>query len=335
MVENEFDNSQLNCGSCGAPVMLKDLQNIHECPYCGATYISDKAIFTAKPQKKAYAEMRKIWLEGWIAMPEVLGVKEKWFFTRWLIFIFQSTFNKTNFYFRLESRIKLAQFLNFDKTKLVENDFRLLYLFKALKVLDLSSTNVNDKMLVYISGLDNLINLSLGNTQTGDSAMDYFVGLTKLEKIYLHGTNVTEKGLVKLVNLPKLNEVGFFDIEAQEKIKMITVLRNGGAKLFGDAVSLTLNNQDVKDEDLKYLEFFPSINFLNLVGNNLNGSGLVNLKYCPMIEILLLNGNELSEESLTNIFELKRLKQLVIGKSKYPVTSIMALEYKIPGIVIH
>jgi len=335
MAETIFDNSLVSCGSCGAPIMLRDLQNIHECPYCGATYISDQAIFTTKPRKKAYSEMRKIWLDGWIAMPEVLGVMEKWYFTRWIIFAFQSTFNKTNFYFRLESRIKLAQFLNFDKSKLKESDFRLFSLFKALKVMDLSSINISENMLVYLSGLDNLITINLGNTKIGDSAMDYFTGLTKLEKIYLHGTNVSEKGLVKLVGLPKLTEVGFFDIETQEKIKMISVLRAGGAKLFSDAVSLTMNNQEVNDDDLKYLQFFPSINFLNLAVNKLNGSGLENLKYCPMIEILILNGNELSEESLTNLFELKRLKQLVIGKSKYPVTSIMALEYKIPGIVIH
>jgi len=316
------------CKNCGADVKVESTSELFECPFCGSSYISDEAKYTKIPDEELKRDLRKIYLLGWTKR----DFSWYWFFKsnhlrwqtlfdnyrllRWIRYEYYAN-KKFNFFYRWNIESQLATKILIFRNKIInESHLYLLAYFQKLTLIDFTGSTIQDHHLMYLYPLKLLQSINLHNTSISDKGLVYLRRFKNLESVFLTETNVTEKGLINLVDLPHLKEIGFSFPHLQEKVNMIEVLRAGGSKMFSDAKSLSLKMLDVKDEDLKYLEFFPQITSLDLSDNQIYGSGLSNLRFCKDIQCLYLSHNPINDENLEYLKQLKRLDQLNLRQTR-------------------
>ncbi|MCH8829091.1 MAG: hypothetical protein IID45_05890, partial [Planctomycetes bacterium] len=79
--------------------------------------------------------------------------------------------------------------------------------FSRVTKVDLSNTQITDKGLESLAGLDNLTSLDLNNTAVTDKGLEHLKTLTNLTSIDLGDTRITDAGLKKLYVFKKLQTV--------------------------------------------------------------------------------------------------------------------------------
>ena len=94
--------------------------------------------------------------------------------------------------------------VNFNRTKVTDEELLHLKALTGLQMLYLSFTKVTDSGLEYLKGLTSLRVLNLAGTNVTDSGLVHLKGLTSLQKLWLYDTNITHEGVKRLQTaLPK------------------------------------------------------------------------------------------------------------------------------------
>jgi len=86
--------------------------------------------------------------------------------------------------------------------------------------LDLSNSNVSDKMTKTIRKLKNLKRLRLENTRISDESLNYLNELHNLKLINLYNTNITNRGLEKLLQSMKPNDIYIWKTKVEKQFAM-------------------------------------------------------------------------------------------------------------------
>lgn len=96
-------------------------------------------------------------------------------------------------------------------TSFSDTETALLLPLKAQLVwLDLAGTQVTDKGLENLAGLEVLTRLHLSHTEVGDQGLSYLSACKQLAFLNLFNTPVTDNGLPHLQNIPSLKEVHLY-----------------------------------------------------------------------------------------------------------------------------
>ena len=101
--------------------------------------------------------------------------------------------------------------VNFNRTKVTDEELLHLKALASLQTLWLQNTNITDAGLVHLKALTSLRVLNLAGTKVTDSGLEYLKGLTSLRVLNLAGTNVTDSGLVHLKGLTSLQKLWLYD----------------------------------------------------------------------------------------------------------------------------
>lgn len=195
--------------------------------------------------------------------------------------------------------------------------------------LDLSKANITDADLTHIRSLTNLQELDLSHNRITDIGLAYLRGMTDLRMLNLEQTLVTEDGLQQLIDCPNLN---CLEVD-QRKIKLMPVIRAGGAHLFSGIRILNLSDQNVTDDDLEYLREY-SVLMLDLDMNQITGTGLRYLEGMTALKSLNIAFNPLNTEMLSHLKIHKSLEQLHIQNTNVDEEGILGLKRHLPWLSI-
>ncbi len=203
------------------------------------------------------------------------------------------------------------------------------YLEEKKTDLDLSKANITDNSLTHIRSLTYLHELDLSGNRITDIGLTYLRGMTELKVLNLEHTRVTENGLQQLIDCPNLNRL---EVD-QRKIKLMPVIRAGGAHLFSEIRILNLSDQNVTDEDLKHLREFDVL-MLDLDMNQITGTGLRYLEGITALKSLNIAFNPLNTEMLSHLKIHRSLEQLHIRSTNVDEEGILDLKRHLPWLNI-
>ncbi|MFT5413299.1 MAG: hypothetical protein ACI9NC_006053 [Verrucomicrobiales bacterium] len=91
--------------------------------------------------------------------------------------------------------------LDLNRTKITDDDLKILSGMSNLRILHLQRTKITDAALPHLSGLGQLESLNLYNTKVSDAGLPELKKLTSLQKIYLWSTQVTPDGARELASV--------------------------------------------------------------------------------------------------------------------------------------
>ena len=98
--------------------------------------------------------------------------------------------------------------VNANRTKIVDDDLRLVAGFSEMTDLSLEQTKIGSASLVHLRRLKKLEWLNLYRTQVGDEGLRHLSALPKLRHLPIGETNITDAGLAHLATMKQLLYLG-------------------------------------------------------------------------------------------------------------------------------
>lgn len=106
--------------------------------------------------------------------------------------------------------------VEFQETKIHNDDLRVLVSFPTLEVLNLADTPIDDDGLTHVAGCKTLKELNLSGTKITDRGLPRLTKLSELTTLELNRTAVTDEGLLRLAPLKKLSRPLAFETRVTE-----------------------------------------------------------------------------------------------------------------------
>lgn len=185
---------------------------------------------------------------------------------------------------------------------IVDSDLATIRGCKNLAMLDLYLTKITDKSMEHLVDLP-LEVLVISQTELGDLALASVGKIKTLRRLELFDTNVTDAGLKHLIDLP------LFRIDLSK-----TSVTNAGmediAKIIG-LERLIINNTSVSDTGLAPIGTIDTLQ-----------------------ELSLYQAGEITDVGLKHLHNLKSLRVLFLGDSKYSPEGLRELRKALPGCEI-
>jgi len=167
------------------------------------------------------------------------------------------------------------------RSKVGDEDFRLVALFTTLQVLELDETEVTDAGISHLSALTGMESLNLVKTQITDEALRYLSRMKQLKKLDITLTAISGAGLRYLQDLQKL-----WWLEAGE-----TRTTDDGLEYIARLRAiefLTLSDTPITNAGLRHLAGMPRLMNLDLSCTRISDAGLVHLRNIPALTSLYL-----------------------------------------------
>ncbi|TFG59549.1 MAG: hypothetical protein E4H36_13605 [Spirochaetales bacterium] len=292
------------CTNCGAEVKTDPAEATARCPYCGE--LSEIRLETPGIDAFNYLYGKSFDKDTGADIEDGLKQAAEWL--EGLGFSGQIT--------------GLNKAINLSGAQIDDSDTFRLGRFTDLEELNLSDTGVTDKGLPALLALTRLRKFNLNGTVVGDAGMGFMSGFGCLEELNLENTNVSEKGIITLIPHPSLKTLTV----DQHKIKMITIIKAGGSRLFQMEHTLKLAKNSLIDEDLGHLKDFPDIINLVLEDNLIQGEGLSHLVGLKKLRSIHLSRNRLTDESLSFLEPFRNIGYLYIGGMKLSESAVKKLK---------
>jgi len=166
----------------------------------------------------------------------------------------------------------------------------------ALKILDLSRTNLNDEGLDALKELVGLQWLVLGDTAITDSGLISLRNLNHLTFLGLERTRITDLGLFYLMHLVELESLDL-------KNTQVTGEGFGYLRALDDLCALHLHGTQVNDDGLYHLRFLTHLQWLFLGETRITDAGLVHLRELAELRHLWLIGTQVTESGFAALRE--------------------------------
>ncbi len=187
---------------------------------------------------------------------------------------------------------------------------QLLAGFRAdeIPILDFGGgKRINLEVFAQLKQLTGLRILNLSGTEFGDTELEYIAGLSNLKYLNLATTRVTCKALL---GSPILKTVKCLDTTCLDGGKLI-------AREVPNLPSLTqlvLGDNNIQDEDLKFIAKSKSIKILCLAQNPVTEKGVANLIPLQTLEWLDLSQTIVDPKCCESIARIPGLKVIEVGK---------------------
>ncbi len=104
-------------------------------------------------------------------------------------------------------------------------------------------------------------------------------------------------------------------------------------EIFSELEWLDLRITQIGDEGVSHLAALRNLKFLNLFRTNLTDKGLANLQGLTQLETLLIGGTKISDEGLKNLERLAKLKKISVFRTNVSDAGLKHLE-KLPALEI-
>ena len=188
----------------------------------------------------------------------------------------------------------------------------------------LGKLELNDSQLTNIAFLTGLESLDVEETDVSDKGLQALRGMNRLREIDLHSTMITGRGFKFLAQLPNLetinagsNRIGDDGIEyliALKKLKELHLSRGG------------LTNQA-----LVSLSRMPQLTILDIQYNNrITDAGIAQLSRLKNLEILQIGETSIGGVSVKTLRKLPSLKNLVYSPRQFSRLEIVELHRALP-----
>ena len=253
--------------------------------------------------------------------------------------------------------------LSLERTRITTAGLAFLKNLTQLETLDLSRTAINDEALEELSERKELKNLRLNFTPISDAGLGSLKALQGLDELQLQGTPITDAGLRELAGLkqirsldlqrtyitdasidvlkelPQLNSLnvrmtkisfsGLVRLARDcEHFNLKSALLAGGLGITdkdGNLISVNLSYDQVKDDDLKLLQPFHSLQRLSLRDNHVTDRGLAHLRELKQLRFLTLNNTLVTNEGLIHLEDMNSLEDLRIHDTKVTFRGVFKL----------
>ena len=162
---------------------------------------------------------------------------------------------------------------------------------------------------------------SMDDSEDGwcDRAMGYAGHYKSVINLVLDRSDCTDKGLSHAAELPDLQAISAFAtmIEGNsfEQICKLKKLR-----------SIFLQDNPIKQKNLRYLEALPQLQYLYLGGTGIDDEGVRLISKCSQLERLDLGGNhKITNASVKYLLGLKKLRMLVLAGTSITSDGVLQL----------
>jgi Leucine-rich repeat (LRR) protein len=169
--------------------------------------------------------------------------------------------------------------------------------------------------------------LSFRNSNVTDTAMKEVVGLGRLVELDLRGTQIRGAGIAQLTGLKNLQTL---HLEQMDDATLLALGKAGRlhwliqarannqaqAKKGSEVTSLSLFQQPISSEALKYVHTLPNLTNLHLGHTKITGSVLEHLKELTKLQHLDLSYTDLTDDDWKKLENLKSLRYLRLGNSR-------------------
>jgi hypothetical protein len=155
-----------------------------------------------------------------------------------------------------------------DKTKITDDDLRLLARLPKLRVLALNQTGISDEGLTHVSQLMTLTYLGLNGTKITDAGLQCVAKLPALTDLLLEGTAIGDEGMTHLAGL-QLDTVTL----GGTRITSAGLARLSSKKL----TLLSVRDTRVDDQSIEQLVAIPKLGLLDVSGTVISGPGLLEM----------------------------------------------------------
>ncbi len=174
---------------------------------------------------------------------------------------------------------------------------------KAATEIDLRSTAIEDKDIVYLTKLRSLEKLDLQETQVTRAGLRHLQEIATLKELTLSGLNVTNETLEALGNLKSLEKLYVWDAaitdDGLQGLRDLPLLR-----------VIDLSGTPVTGVGLASLKDLPALSSLGLEETQVNDASIEPIKYLTGLTRINLTSTSVSDEGLQHISQLVNLQSL-------------------------
>jgi Leucine-rich repeat (LRR) protein len=238
-------------------------------------------------------------------------------------------------------------------------DIAPIRVFNALRVLDLSGTELEGRVngqladLTPLKGmnLSRLTRLSLNNTKIGDAGLIHFKDCKNLTHLWLNSTLVSSAGMASFKDCKRLTALGLKYTQVNDAglvhfkdCKGLTGLDVGGLALTEkglanfkdcpDLAELWLNGRHLDDAGLAQFQDCKNLTMLHVGGSQVTDAGLVHLKGCKKLNTVWLDGTRVTDAGLTHLTGLDELTKLILVDTKVTTKGAEDLAKALPKCMI-
>lgn len=239
--------------------------------------------------------------------------------------------------------------LNAGKTRITDRGARYLRSLVNLEWLCLQGTPITDEGLAQLTNLPVLKTLLIHDLQIGDATLGRLSTASRLETLDVRNTRVTAAGVASLkLRLPKLDLAASPDVMANAPQPIpppaaIKTMPPGPAlpppnslapeamvrKLGGSVrqnlklpdrplAGVRIENDQMSDDDLAFLEQLPLLSSLELAGGNLTDKALAHVRPLESLTSLTIDRARLTDDGLEQLSALRQLTKLKLTHA--PIT---------------
>ncbi len=203
---------------------------------------------------------------------------------------------------------------------------RTLAKLKSVK-LDLGgNAEIADSDLDAIKDCKNLVVLDLYLTDITDKAMESLVGLP-LEALVISQTQIGDEGLASIAKIKTLGRLELFD----------TKVTDAGLKHLSNLplYRIDLSKTAVTDAGMEDIAKIKGLRRLIVSYTSVSDVGLAVIgKIDTLVELNVENAGEITDVGLKHLHELKELRALFLGDSKYSPEGLKELKKALPNCEI-
>jgi serine/threonine protein kinase len=167
--------------------------------------------------------------------------------------------------------------------------------------------------------------LNLSSTDVDDTSIKYLTNLPNLDTLYLNGClHLTSKGYAALRELKSLRELRVAE----------AILTDDGVKVLSTIPHLSIlfvNNQGITNQSLSYIAKMANLTELNFQGTNANGK-FAELKKLEKLNSLNLGNIVLTETDIKNLEQLKHLNHLLMSETNVTEDQARELVSALPNL---
>jgi serine/threonine protein kinase len=167
--------------------------------------------------------------------------------------------------------------------------------------------------------------LNLSSTDVDDTSIKYLTNLPNLDTLYLNGClHLTSKGYAALRELKSLRELRVAE----------AILTDDGVKALVTIPHLSIlfvNNQGITNQSLSYIAKMANLTELNFQGTNANGK-FAELKKLEKLNSLHLGNIVLTETDIKNLEQLKHLNHLLMSETNVTEDQARELVSALPNL---
>lgn len=220
-------------------------------------------------------------------------------------------------------RWKSLQSLWLEDCRITDKTVASLGRITALRVLSLRRCpRISDQGIAYLLPLRNLEELALSSTAISDLSMDVLVQLPNLRRLTLSETKITGEGLKKLRRLP----LTLLHLRGSSSHQMS--IRDEDLQAIGKIASLTeltLRNDGVTANGIRYLKDLKSLQILDLGGTDINDDAIAYLIALPDLASLIADHTQLDDRCLDSLLKMPALTYLNLEHTNITDTTLVGL----------